>query len=197
MAPSASSAQSPSGRRRSGDLENAAPSAWSGISRFGFKKRAASTRSRTEQATTEAPSGNVKQTKAACPPLDLKPDSGAARAITRATPRLVENIKVTADKYGRRALKGANLAAPWRRQTWQQSAVELHYSSTMHPRVAGARAPQAPGRHRQTDGEGGGAMRSRRHHAPAASGARDPACPYTGGWVKGRSCTYSDPLSAC
>ena len=131
MAPSAASAQSPSGRRRSGDLENAAPSAWSGISRFGFKKRAASTRSRTEQATTEAPSGNVKQTKAACPPLDLKPDSGAARAITRATPRLVENIKVTADKYGRRALKGANLAAPWRRQTWQQSAVELHYSSTM------------------------------------------------------------------
>jgi hypothetical protein len=126
----ASAAQSPDRRRRSGDLKNASPSVQSGVARFGFKKRAASTRSRTEQAT-EAPSGNGKQTKAACPPLHLQTDSGVARATTRATPRLVENIKVKADKYGRRALRGANLAAPWRKQTWQQASVELHYSSTM------------------------------------------------------------------
>ena len=129
MAPSSSSAQSPDRRRRSGDLRSAAPSPKSGGGRFSIKKRAASTRSRTEQATIEEPSGNGKTS--ACPPLDLTTDSGAARATTRSTPRILESIKLNVDKYGRRALNGANLAAPWRKPTWQQAAVELHYSSTM------------------------------------------------------------------
>lgn len=127
MKPS-SSAQSPDRRRQSGDLRSAAPSPKSGGGRFGIKKRAASTRSRTEQATEE-PSGNGKTS--ACPPLEVVTDSGAARATTRSTPRILESIKLNVDKYGRRALNGANLAAPWRKPTWQQAAVELHYSSTM------------------------------------------------------------------
>jgi len=128
MAPS-SSAQSPDRRRRSGELRSAAPSAQSSGGLFGIKKRAASTRSRTEQATTEEPSGNGKTS--ACPPLKVATDSGASRATTRSTPRVLESIKLNVDKYGRRALNGANLAAPWRKQTWQQAAVELHYSSNM------------------------------------------------------------------
>ena len=128
MAPS-SSAQSPDRRRRSGDLRSAAPSPKSGGGRFSIKKRAASARSRTEQVTTEEPSGNGKTS--ACPPLELATDSGSARATTRSTPRILESIKLNVDKYGRRALNGANLAAPWRKPTWQQAAVELHYSSTM------------------------------------------------------------------
>jgi len=129
MAPSSSAAQSPDRRRRSGDLRSAAPSPKSGGGRFSIKKRAASTRSRTEQATTEERSGNGKTS--ACPPLELATDSGSARATTRSTPRILESIKLNVDKYGRRAMNGANLAAPWRKPTWQQAAVELHYSSTM------------------------------------------------------------------
>ena len=131
MAPS-SSAQSPDRRRRSGDLRSAAPSPKSGGGRFSIKKRAASTRSRTEQATIEEHGKTSAHGKTSvCPPLDLTTDSGAARATTRSTPRILESIKLNVDKYGRRALNGANLAAPWRKPTWQQAAVELHYSSTM------------------------------------------------------------------
>ena len=115
-------------RRRSGDLENAAPSAQSsGVARFGFKKRTASTRSQAEQATRSlGSSSDGKRKKAAGPSSDFS----TAPAAKEAAP-ILQNIKVAADKYGKRVRKATNLTAPWRKQTWQQSAVELHYSNNM------------------------------------------------------------------